>query len=490
MLLVQPPQGTRFGLARILTGEPLGLECVGGAVRSRGHEAEIVDLRIDGWDELDRCLGERPDAVGMGCAFTTDVYPGHEVARYVKERWPDVPVVVGGHHASLVPDDFLYAGSDVDAVAVGEGEMTGIDLLAALEKGRPLEGVVGLMTRDNRRAGFQERAFSRDLDVLPPPDRTLTARYRKLYHHGPNTHAAYVETSRGCPFDCNFCSVWVFYNRRAGRRSPAAITRELEGLSEETVMFTDDIAFLNYDSYKELGERILASGIKKRFSCETRCDLVVKYRDLFRSWRKAGLRSVFLGLEKIDDQGLAAIRKRTRGGSATNVEAIHVLREEGITPMTIFITDPQWDEDDFDRLEAFIEGLKLPSCAFTIMTPLPGTEMYRTQYGEIVNHDYGYYDVVHSVVPTKLPLERFYERFARLYGFASRELRPSFKLVKKAAELALRGDLWVLRRGAAALAEMRDPRAYLKPPLRVRAPRRVSGGTGSATLAPEGLDHA
>jgi radical SAM superfamily enzyme YgiQ (UPF0313 family) len=471
MLLVQPPQGTRFGLSRILTGEPLGLECVGGAVRSRGHEAEIVDLRIDDWDTLERRLADRPDVVGLSCAFTTDVYPGHEVARFVHDRCPDVPVLVGGHHASLMPDDFLYAGSEVDAIAVGEGERTSVDLLAALEEGHPLESVDGIMTRNNRQGGFRERSFTRDLDELPLPDRSLTARYRRFYHHGPNTRAAYVETSRGCPFDCNFCSVWVFYNRRAGRRSPAAIARELEAMPEETVMFTDDIAFLNHDAYKELGERILASGIEKSFSCETRCDLVVKYRDLFRTWRRAGLSSVFLGVEKVDDEGLAAIRKRTKGGSAANVEAIRILREEGITPMTIFITDPQWGEDDFDRLEAFIEGLALPSCAFTIMTPLPGTEMYKERHAEIVNHDYGYYDVVHTVVPTRLPLERFYERFARLYGYTTRELRPSLALARKAAKLALRGDLWVIRRTASAVAEMRDPRAYLRPPLRVRAPR-------------------
>jgi radical SAM superfamily enzyme YgiQ (UPF0313 family) len=473
MLLVQPPQGTRFGLSRILTGEPLGLECVGGAVRSRGHDAEIVDLRIDDWEVLARRLEDRPDAVGLSCAFTTDVFPGYEAARFIKERWPEVPVVVGGHHASLVPDDFLFEGSGVDAVAVGEGEMTSIDLMEAVAHGRPLESVAGIMTRQNREAGFVGRAFTRDLDDLPLPDRSLTQRYRGLYHHGPNPRAAYVETSRGCPFDCNFCSVWVFYDRRAGRRSPARIARELEGLSEETVMFTDDIAFLNHEAYKELGERIVASGMKKSFSCETRCDLVVKHRDIFHTWRKAGLKSVFLGVEKVDDEGLAAIRKRTKGGCGTNVEAIRILREEGITPMTIFITDPQWDEADFDRLEAFIEGLQLPSCAFTIMTPLPGTEMYKERYGEIVNHDYGYYDVVHAVVPTKLPLERFYERFARLYGYTTRDLRPTWSLFKKAAKLALDGDLWVVRRTAAAVAEMRDPKAYLRPPIRVRAPHRT-----------------
>src|SRR5437773_12073208 len=81
MLLVQPPQGTRFGLSRILTGEPLGLECVGGAVRSRGYDAEVVYLRLDSWDALDRPVDDAPSAVGISCSFTTDVPPSLAVAR-------------------------------------------------------------------------------------------------------------------------------------------------------------------------------------------------------------------------------------------------------------------------------------------------------------------------------------------------------------------------------------------------------------------------
>ncbi len=488
MVLVQPPQGTHFGFSRILTGEPLGLECVGGAVRSRGYDAEIVDMRLDSWETFDRALDDPAAVLGISCAFTTDVYPTWEVARFVKERWPELPIVVGGHHASLVPQDFLYPGSHVDAVAVGEGELTAIGIMDAVRQGTPIDSVAGVLTHANKGNGFQARPFTRELDELPEPDRSLTARYRRWYHHGPHPRSAFVETSRGCPFDCNFCSVWVFYNRRAGRRSPAAITRELEGMSEETVMFTDDIAFLNHEAYKELGERIIASGIKKSFSCETRCDLIVKYRDLFAMWREAGLRSVFLGVEKIDDEGLASVRKRTKGGSNTNVEAIRTLRDVGITPLTIFITDPQWGEDDFDRLEAFIEGMELPSAAFTIMTPLPGTEMYEQRKQEIVNHDYGYYDVVHTIVPTKLPLERFYERFAQLHRYVARDLRPTWAMARRAAQLALSGDLWVVRRVAGAVAEMRDPKAYLKPPKRVRAPHRGSGPSAAWRSMPSAVE--
>jgi magnesium-protoporphyrin IX monomethyl ester (oxidative) cyclase len=492
ILLVQPPQGTRFGLSRILTGEPLGLECVGGAVRSRGYDAEVVDLRLDSWKALDRAIDDPPAAVGISCAFTTDVYPSLEVARFLKERRPELPVVVGGHHASLVPTDFLYPGSGVDAVAIGEGELTSIGIMNALQENQPLEAVPGVLTAANKGNGFKPRPFTRELDELPAPDRSLTARYRGRYHHGLVPRSASVETSRGCPFDCSFCSVWVFYERRAGRRSPPSIVRELKSLEEDHVFFTDDIAFLNHDSYRELGERIEAEGLRKTYACETRSDLVVRYRDLFARWSRIGLRTIFLGIERIDDAGLEAVRKRTKGGSNTNVEAIRILREEGIMPMTTFITDPAWGEEDFDRLEEFIERLRLPNASFSILTPLPGTELYNARRAELVTQDYGYYDILHAVLPTQLPLERFYERVARLYGNTLRDTRPSWAMVRRAVKLALEGNFWCMRRVYSAVKEVRTSAAYLEPPLRIRAPRRngASGPSWKSPSLPPPVHHA
>ncbi len=472
MLLVQPPQGTTFGLTRIMTGEPLGLECVGGALRARGHEAELLDLRLDTWEALDRALDDPPAAVGVSCSFSTDVYATLEIARFVKERWPELPIVVGGHHASLLPQDFLFSDSGADGIVVGEGEWTGVDLMEALRQGTPIDAVQGLLTRANHLGGFRRRPFVRSLDDLPGPDRSLTARHRDRYHTGLMTRSASIETSRGCPFDCNFCSVWVFFERRAIKRSAECIVRELERMSEGYAFITDDLAFLDYDTYRELGERIEACGIRKMYSCETRSDLIVRHRDLLPRWRAVGMDTIFLGIEKIDDAGLAAVRKRTKGGSSTNVEAIRILRGEGIQPMTMFITDPAWGEEDFDRLEEFVSRLELPNPGFSVLTPLPGTELYEARKNDLVTRDYGYFDVIHAVVPTRLPLERFYERFARLYDNAVKDTRPSFAMLRHAAALALSGGFWCMRKVYGAVREMRDPAAYLRPPVRVRAPRR------------------
>jgi radical SAM superfamily enzyme YgiQ (UPF0313 family) len=180
-------------------------------------------------------------------------------------------------------------------------------------------------------------------------------------------------------------------------------------------------------------------------------------------------------VEKIDDDGLASVRKRTKGGADSNVEAIRILKDAGITPLTSFITDPAWGEDGFDRLEEYIRRYELPNPAFTVLTPLPGTELYKERKHELTTHDYGYYDVIHAVLPTRLPLERFYERLAELYDLTIKTTRLTLPMVFKAGRMALGGKLWCMRRVFSAVSEMRQPKAYLEPPVRVRAPTREAG---------------
>lgn len=472
--LIQPPQGSRFGFTKVLLVEPLGLECVGAAMRLHGHEVRLVDLRLERPHALRAHLDSfRPDAVGISCGFTTDVYSSLETARLVRAVRPGATVFVGGHHASLIPGDLLFPGSPVEAVVIGEGEWTGLKLADALDEGGDPAAVPGVMTLANLDDGFRLAPPPDDLDALPLPDRGLTRRYRRFYHHGFAVPSACVETSRGCPFDCSFCSIWVFYGRRARRRSPERIVEDLErvrAMGEDHVFFTDDIAFLHYDGYRRLGEKILDAGLRMHYSCETRADLVVRYRELFGLWKEAGMNTVFLGIEKVDDKGLDSVRKRTKGGADTNVEAIGLLRRQGITPMTSLIADPGWGEEDFDGLERFVTALDLPNPTFTVLTPLPGTELWEGAKSRLTTRDYGYFDVMHLVLPSRLQPERFYRRFARLYTLADVRTQIGWRAVWTLGKMALRRQGRVVRRVYGAVREMRDPNAYLRYPGSVRRP--------------------
>lgn len=215
VLLVQPPQGTSFGISKIVTTEPLGLESIASPMLLNGHEVRIIDLKVENPLKLDEELKRFfPDAVGISCSFTTDVYPSLGIADHVKSYNKSTFVFVGGHHASLLPSDLLTPS--VDAVVIGEGEETGVELVDQLERGEDPSRVKGVMTHQNRAYGFTPRGLVRDINEFLPPARHLTRHLRRKYHMGFDAPMATMETSRGCPFDCNFCSVWVFSIEKQG----------------------------------------------------------------------------------------------------------------------------------------------------------------------------------------------------------------------------------------------------------------------------------
>jgi radical SAM superfamily enzyme YgiQ (UPF0313 family) len=320
------------------------------------------------------------------------------------------------------------------------------------------------------------------LDDLPLPDRGLSKRYRRRYHHGFRAPSACVETTRGCPFNCNFCSIWVFYQRRARRFSTERIVEDLahvRRLGERDVFITDDIAFLQSESYDELADAIEAAGLTDMsFSCETRADLVMKYPDTFKRWKEIGLHMVFLGIEKMDDDGLDSVRKRTKGGALTNLAAIEHLEECGISPLASLIADPDWDDEDFDRLEETVKLHKLTNPGFTVLTPLPGTELWETVKDKITTDDYAYFDVMHLVLPSKLPPARFYERVARLYGLTRADTQFGWAAVKKLAQMALQGKTFAMRRVFSAVLDMRKGSAYLEYPGSIPKPDWMPVGYG------------
>lgn len=185
VLLVQPRQrrraGFKAGFRSMAVVEPLGLEMVGAALQDE-HEVALIDL-LPGVD-LDRTV-ERfsPDVCGISCSFTVDVDRSLEIAAAVKTLKPKAFVLVGGHHASLNPTDF--AVPSVDAVVVGEGEVTTPALVRGLSRGDDLTSVPGLVlaTSAGQRA-TGPRPLVADLDTLPLAARSLTRGLRKKYHLG------------------------------------------------------------------------------------------------------------------------------------------------------------------------------------------------------------------------------------------------------------------------------------------------------------------
>jgi len=146
---------------------------------------------------------------------------------------------------------------------------------------------------------------------------------------------------------------------------------------------------------------------------ECRTDSIVRHPELIEKWVEAGLYAVLLGLEGGSDTMLRNVNKSC--SIDTNDEAIRILQDNGVIIWGAFLVDPDWTEDDFKRLGDYVREKKITHTQFTILTPLPGTTLYRQRRDELLTGDYSCFDTLHAVLPTRLPREVFYQHFAGLY---------------------------------------------------------------------------
>lgn len=441
--------------------EPLGLEMVAAALEGE-HEVRMLDL-LPGVD-LERAARRfRPEACGISCSFTVDVGETHRLAQALKQAAPRAFVFVGGHHASLNPADFAVPW--VDAIAVGEGEYSAPALLRALAAGDDLRSVAGLVI--NTSAGQVATGLgplTSDLDLLPLPSRSHVADLRRAYHLGMRGYLTSIETSRGCPYRCTFCSVWRFHQGRVRFKSPERVVEELEAVESKNVFVTDDNFLASISRAETIADLLLQKGIKKRFIFQARTDSIARHPETVQRLREAGFATVFLGLEKIDAEGMKSIHKGNTVES--NEVAIAVLKRMGINIFGTLIVDPDYDEQDFTRLRDYVTRHAIPNAWFTVLTPLPGTALFDQVQEALTTHDWEMFDLAHAVLPTKLGLERFYREYASLYttvysskAIAQRMWNALFnRQGRSLGEFPRPALVW---RSLESLRCMADPREYL-----------------------------
>jgi radical SAM superfamily enzyme YgiQ (UPF0313 family) len=410
--LLKAPIGGIIGLEMITFVEPLGLECVAGALELEGHVCQIVDMRIDGVDggfAKARAFG--PDIVGLQCNFTTERYRALRLARRVKQEFPDALVVLGGHDASRDPDWFLKPGFDV--IVVGDGEDVMPALVEAWHQRKNLSGVPGLVINAATPIRTGHAPARGSIDELPFPARHLIREYAGEYYINFRRPLALLETARGCPFRCNFCSVWKFHESTFREKSPERVVAELQQIEAPNVFITDDIFWMNVKRGRELAKALIDSGIRKHYTLQTRSDIICKFPDLVEMWKDCGRMTVFLGLEKIDDAGLKSVNKKNSADN--NNEAIRILQDLGIGYTPNFIIDPSWDVDDFARLKNWVDETGAYNSGYSVLTPLPGTDLWDETVADIQTDDWELFDIAHAVLPTKLPLLDFYREYAGLW---------------------------------------------------------------------------
>ena len=319
----------------------------------------------------------------------------------------------------------IFNQAVVDYIVVGIGKKVLADLVCALESDNVSTDLPGVIrTRPGRP---MERPPLRncvdDLVMERPPNYSLVSRYRSHYIlEKLGINMGFVASAFGCPHRCLFCSI-------KGQTGGGYLTKSIETVIRDIgllpdipiIRLVDANTFGDIKRAEALGRALLESGLNKQYLADIRSDTVVRHPEMLRQWKEAGLRAVIIGFEEIDDASLSAMNKANQ--ACMNAEAISILNDLGISIVGDFIISPEYDEEDFDRLEAYFGSRRIDLPMITVMTPLPGTSLYRKEQHRISNHNLDYYTLTNAVTPTKLDEHRFYSRYAELLANSHQNAR-------------------------------------------------------------------
>jgi hopanoid C-3 methylase len=410
--------------------EPLGLELVAAAAQKEGHDVQIIDLQSETERDYFRIIDRwEPDAIAYSCNYLANVPEIIDLAKETRKRLPDSLIMIGGHSASFTARELLeHADGALDCVLKGEGEPVITDVLTLAEGDRKaLHQIPGVVTLEGE--GPRPRFVASLDDLLPARD---LLRRRRRYFIGVLDPCASIEFSRGCPWDCVFCSAWTFYGRSYRTKSPDCVIEELSTIREPGVFLLDDVAFIQADHGMQIGEMIARKGIRKQYYLETRGDILLRNKEVFQFWCDIGLEYMFLGIEAIDEEGLKLFRKRV--SLSKNFEALEFARSLGVSVAINLIADPSWDRERFRVIREWC--MDIPEIVnISVNTPYPGTESWRTESRNLSTRDYRLFDIQHAVLPTKLTLAEFYQELVETQRVLSMK-HLGFAALRETAGLA------------------------------------------------------
>lgn len=439
-----------IGFSDIIRPEPLVLEILAACLP--GHEVEILDLRVEeGLEE--KLKSFQPDVVGV-TGYTTVVPAMHNVCKLAKSINPRTVTVVGGYHASLMPHDFDR--DYVDVITVGEGERIIAELVDAIEHGRSLDKVDGLIYRkDGQQVTTKTRAMIANLDSTPFPARHLAERNHEKYHFHFWSRPALVETARGCPYRCTFCSVWKFHKKICRFKTPERVMSELRQLDREIICFVDDNFLQNIRRSERIYQLIKDEGYQTKYWIQARADSIVRHPEIIEKWASIGLTTILIGFEKFREDELDSLNKSS--SVKTNERCMEIMRQYGVEMWGGFIVDPQWTREDFDACIDYVRSMKITFPQFTVLTPLPGTEFYEQMRSQLITDNYEVFDFLHTVLPTRLPIEEFYQNMARLYTTCTLSLSDIRQRIRSG-----RFPVATLERVRGLLADVTSADAYIR----------------------------
>jgi anaerobic magnesium-protoporphyrin IX monomethyl ester cyclase len=450
VLLISPYRGALFALAGAKM-QPLGLSYIGAALRAAGHDVQIQIL--EGQTALPDFTGA--DVIGISCN-TVQFNPGLNIALLAKQLGKTV--IMGGPHPTSSPEEALSSGY-VDYVVRAEGEATSVELLEGLKAGKRFDPskVLGISWIDKECKKIihnPDRPFIQNLDQLPFPMREADWRYGSSKLESRKDLAVPLITTRGCPYGCKFCSTHILAGKRFRTRSVENIAREVEELltkhGAERITIIDDI--INFDDARliELFETLIRRDLAFVRWVMGRADHLINNPKTAEVMGMAGVEQMFLGIESPNERTIKAYKKGGKASCDTSLKAVELLKQNNIETWGAFILgEPSETMVDVNRTIEFARMINPGTAQFTILTPYPGTDLWKEVEAKLITRDWEKYDALHAVFkPQYLDPKELERALIRAYmGFYTQPKRIFRGIFKRheSGRLHLWGALKLLR---------------------------------------------
>ncbi|MBU0951914.1 MAG: B12-binding domain-containing radical SAM protein [Elusimicrobia bacterium] len=344
------------------------------------HKIQVFDgpaykLTIESFK--DKLNEYNPDVVGI-TIYTTTFPVVMETIKIAREKFPKALIVAGGPHASIFPEECINL-ANADIVVLGEGEKTFTSLIEHIEAKKDISGVLNIVYRKNGQVNHTERKMEIiDLNAIPFPARDLLEihRYRPAKGTYKRLPALNMITSRGCPYQCCYCSKNVFGSKYRAQ-SPSRTIEEIELLIKnygiKEIYFNDDVFTQNMKKTEELCDLLIERKIDLTWGCSTRFNLVTP--KLLEKMKKSGCITIGYGIESGDPEMLKIISKDISLDHAK--EVIKWTKKIGIESRSFYIFGfPGETKESMNRTFQTALDLDTDFVMFNLAIPIPGTEMY------------------------------------------------------------------------------------------------------------------
>jgi anaerobic magnesium-protoporphyrin IX monomethyl ester cyclase len=364
---------------------PLALIAIAGPLLTAGYDVRIIDTALE-TDYVSAVLNEVGDALCLGISLVTGpmIKGTIAVARAVKARYPNLPVILGGWHPSILPEQTLDSPY-VDAVVVRQGELTFLEMAQRLSGGELLSGVAGAATKEKGVVTINPARPYTPVAQLPSrmPGYDLIE-YERYYRNAGLRWLMYT-TSHGCPYNCSYCSNASVYGRNLDELPAAQVVDEVSYLVKKyrvnLIGIIDDIFFAFRPRSLEMAEGFLRAGLKFEWYIQDRADSWARLTaEQAKMLRRSGLVRIHFGAESGSDAVLKSIEKKS--DIKSTLAAVERCKAAGIRASFGFIFGlPAETESDLlqtlELIGRIYQSYDRADCYTNIFTPYPGSPAWR-----------------------------------------------------------------------------------------------------------------